>query len=115
MGFRGATRGIQGDAIMTTQEPIDDFFLEYGTTAIYTNPAGVESAIDVIYERTYNESSLGSGGEVENYEPLILVRAEDASDAIVGSFFVIDGKKYAATKVAADGTGWIVINLSKDY
>ena len=90
------------------ENDLSTFFGEHAVDAVWN-----AVTYKVIFHNEYESISL-FGGEVESRNPYIQARESDFSGITHGATITIGGVAYKVTSKQPDGTGIMVIELSKD-
>lgn len=96
-------------------QPVDEFFAleDFATEAIYTNPSGTRSTINVIFDNAFEMSQIYSN-EYENTQPIAHCKTSDVSDATTACTLKIGTTTYYITRKQYDVQGVTDLILSRD-
>lgn len=93
-------------------DDLDVYLADFGEPATYTPGAGEPAAITVIYDEEYGAGSPYVA-VVDMQGPVAQTKTENVPGIDAAAKFTIRGVEYSVTSIQPDGTGWVLIQLSR--
>lgn len=93
--------------------PLDEFFIEFGEDATYTDPDGVESDIQAVFDWAHEDTSM-DGLTVENRDTKATVRTQDVPTVNNRSTLSVEGMLYKVAKAEPNASGITLLFLTLD-
>jgi hypothetical protein len=99
--------------VKAAEFPLDEYFVEFGEDASYTDPDGEVSTIQVVFDWAQQDSAIESV-TVQNRDTKATVRTSDVPTVNNKATLTLAGVTYKIAKVEPDASGLTILHLTLD-